>query len=213
MTEHDRAGNHAPDPDTVEDAESDALDEVLPQPESEPNPDQAWKALSLVNDWIKHAEAKTGIALAAAGASGVLLYNLVKDQSHPGRVLSAVAVLAGLAILSTGLAGMVAVLPRLTLNPRKLPAIRSAVSTEQDLNSLLYFAHIARKYKGDVPSYVEVFRTLTADDDQLTRQLAQQVHANATVAHRKYRWTNVAIVGLGLDYTFIAIVALIVGKP
>jgi len=192
--------------------EGDSLDKALPEPEADPDPDQAWKALTLVNDWIKHAEAKTGISLAATGASGVLLYNLVKDQSTPGYVLSIFAVLAGVAMLIAGLAGTIAVLPRLTVDRRRLPAFSKVVRAEQDLSSLLFFSHIAKKYGGDAPTYVEVFRTLTTDNDQLTRQIAQQVHANATVAHRKYRWTNIAVLALSLDYAFVAVVALIVGK-
>lgn len=210
MEQKNVAGNGTPDDDVAGDEGS--LDVVLPEPEVDPNPDQAWKALSLVNDWIKHAESKTGIALAATGASGVLLYNLVKDQSAPGPVLSVVAVLAGIAMLVAGLAGTIAVLPRLTVDPGKLPAFNKAVRAEQDLSSLLFFSHIARQYKGDAPTYVEVFRTLTSDDDQLTRQIAQQVHANATVAHRKHLWTNIAVLALSLDYTFLAIVAVIVGR-
>jgi len=34
---------------------------------ADPDPDQAWKALNLVNDWIKHAETKLIAILAASG--------------------------------------------------------------------------------------------------------------------------------------------------
>ncbi len=47
-----------------------------------PDADQAWKALGLVNDWIKHAEAKASAAMAASGVSAVLLYNLDKSQTN-----------------------------------------------------------------------------------------------------------------------------------
>jgi len=187
-------------------------DQELPDPEAKPpNPDHAWKALSNINDWIKHAESKTGIVLAAAGASGVLLYNLVKDQTDPGFWLSTAALLAGVFLVLTGLAGVFAILPRLTLNPKRLPFFKKA---EPDLSSLLFFSHVAKKYKGEDgnPSFVEVFRTLTSDDDHLTQQIAQQVHANATVAHRKYRAANIAIVTLALDYASLAVVAAIIGS-
>ncbi len=49
------------------------------EPDATPTPpdvDQAWKALSLVNDWVKHADAKRGVVLTAAGVSGGVLFNL-----------------------------------------------------------------------------------------------------------------------------------------
>ncbi len=45
-----------------------------------PDPDQAWRALSLVNDWVKHAEVKLGVVLTATGVSGGILFNLAKDR-------------------------------------------------------------------------------------------------------------------------------------
>lgn len=198
--------------------ESDPLAEYtepLPEPDFAPDPDQAWKALSNVNDWIKHADSKTGITVAAAGASGVMLYNLVKNQSDPGLWLSIFSVLTGIAATATAIACAIAILPRLTIDPRHPEAAFDRLRSEPDLSSLLFFSHIAKKYKGKDgnPTFVEVFETLTSDSVQLTRQIAQQVHANATVAHRKFRWTNLAIIALAFDYTFLAVVAMIVGMP
>lgn len=44
--------------------EANSPDKATPEPAIDPEPDHAWKALSLVNDWIKHAEGKAGITLA-----------------------------------------------------------------------------------------------------------------------------------------------------
>lgn len=44
-------------------------EDVTPEPPiGDPDPDQAWKALTLVNDWIKHAESKTGVNAATRPA-------------------------------------------------------------------------------------------------------------------------------------------------
>src|SRR6266568_8936056 len=89
-------------------------------PERLPNPDQAWKALSLVNDWIRHAEAKTTATLAAAGVTGGVLYNLVQHQTSPSVWLCIVAVICGAAVVASAGSAMVALAPR--LRPAKTTA-------------------------------------------------------------------------------------------
>lgn len=177
-------------------------EDVTPEPPIEdPDPDQAWKALTLVNDWIKHAESKTGVTLALAGVSGGTLFNLVKDQHNAGFWLSATAVVCGVATFAAGGAAAMALLPRLRLG-----------RAPEEPTNWLFFSHIARGYKGDSPSYVEVLHALTRDKDGLTRHIAHQVHANATVAHRKFRWANWAVLALMVDLAALGIVALIVGS-
>ena len=60
------------------------------------DPDVAWRALSLVVDWIKHSEAKAGATLAATGVTAGVLYNITKDlksgpASRPPRSLRALS--------------------------------------------------------------------------------------------------------------------------
>jgi hypothetical protein len=52
----------------------------------------------------------------------------------------------------------------------------------------LFFHDVARAYKGDAPTYGAILHTLTTNPDDLVRHISQQVHANATVAQRKYQW-------------------------
>ena len=127
---------------------------ALPNPSPEPeaaDPDQAWKALSLVNDWIKHAEAKTGATLAVAGVTGGVLYNLVKDQHDPGVLLWLAAVACGVAVLIAGISAAIALVPRLRLT-----------RAQEEPVSRLFFSDIARAYKNDSPGYIEVLRDLLA---------------------------------------------------
>lgn len=201
----------------------------------DPEPDQAWKALGLVNDWIKHADAKVGATLAASGVIAVLLYNLLKDQVDLGSIPHLFAALCAAATAAAGGCAGLALMPRLTLVTRigQFKALRaadrnrptsSAETTEplkdaaaDDMTSeppvddpinLLFFSNIAKQYDGDGPSYVEVFRSLTSDPERLTRQIAHQVHANATVAHRKFAWADRAIKFLVLALLLLGCVAV-----
>lgn len=40
-----------------------------------PAPDHAWKALSVTNEWVRHADAKTGITLAFVAATATALFS------------------------------------------------------------------------------------------------------------------------------------------
>ncbi len=164
------------------------------------NPDHAWKALSLVNDWVRHAEAKTAATLAATGVTGGVLYNLVKDQHHPS-VLS--VVLRG-CLRRDGLRC------RPLRRGRVVPRMRLARAQEDPVN-ILYFDHIARRYVGDGDRYALVLRDLTTRPEDLTRQLAHQVHANSTVARRKFLWANRSIRALAVALVALGLVAVLIG--
>jgi hypothetical protein len=148
-----------------------------------PDPDQAWKALTLVNDWVKHAETKLGLSLTAAGVSSGVLFNLVKGHSHPSCFFAIAATICALTLFVGGGCAMIGLFPIVRLRGR----------TEDDAANPLFFHDIARAYEGDSPSYSAVLHTLTTNKNDLVEHLGQQIHANATVAQRKYRWANRAI--------------------
>jgi hypothetical protein len=184
-------------------------------------PDQAWKALSLVNDWIKHADAKVGATLAVSGVIAVMLYNLVKDQHQPGCALSLFTVLCAAAVVLAGGSASLALMPRLAIvskwEQRAVRRVAKAASVvapdepQEDPINLLFFSNIAKEYDRDGPTYVEVLSSLTSDRERLTRQIAHQVHANATVAHRKFTWADRAIRSLVVALALLGVVAVIVG--
>ena len=165
------------------------------------DPDQAWKALTLVNDWVKHAEAKTGASLAVAGVTGGVLYNLVKDQHDPGTALWLAAFACGLAVVAAATCAALALVPRLQLT-----------RAQEDPDSPLFFSHIARKYEKTGPAYAEALRDLTVQPEELTREIGKQVHANAVVAHRKFFWVNCAVRALVVALPALGVVAAIVGS-
>ena len=157
------------------------------------NPEHAWKALGLVVDWIRVADAKAAGTLAAAGVSGGVLFNLVKDVRHPGVLLVIAASLCGTAVIFTGFCCTLVLWPR--LGKRGNPT------------SLLYFDHVARGHPVH-DTYVEQLLKLTTDLDALGSEIAQQSWANSQVARRKYYWGGWAIRSLIMALAILAATAI-----
>ena len=145
---------------------------------------EAWKAVGLVNDWVRHAETKAAVTLATSGVIGGVLFNLVRNQAEFGLTIKIFGPAAGVLAFGAAVAAVVALWPRLR-------------ATEPP-TSLLYFDHIARKYPIDhqVTEYVAALKRLVADPDGLLDELGHQVWANARVARRKFRWASWAMVAL-----------------
>ncbi|MGW3872786.1 Pycsar system effector family protein [Streptomyces sp. NPDC005055] len=151
---------------------------LAPEPNPAPNADHAWKALGLVIDWIKHAETKAGATLAAAGVTGGVLYNLMKDVTTPSTWLILASALCALAVAGAGLCAGFVLWPRLKM--------------KEEPTSLLYFHHIARGHAAS-DTYAASFISLTTDMDALVTEIAKQGWANSKVAHEKYMWGGRAI--------------------
>jgi hypothetical protein len=160
------------------------------------NPDHAWKALGLIVDWIKHAETKAGAAMAAAGVTGGVLYNLVKSVTVVGPWLAVTSVMCATAVLAAGLCAALALVPRLGLRA-------------DTPDSPLYYKHIAQKHPAKPHTYFEDLHRLTASKEDLVREIAEQVWANSHVALRKYTWGSRAIVCLVAALASLAWVAVI----
>ncbi|GAB7072128.1 hypothetical protein H7J06_31465 [Mycobacterium hodleri] len=166
------------------------------EPEIDPTVDaaEAWKAVGLVNDWVKHAETKAAATLAAAGVVGGVLYNLVKSQTTFDCLMRLAAPLCGLLVLIAGGCAITALWPRLA---------RGEAPT-----SALYFDHIARKHPHSSGPYIEELRALLLAPDDLLSQLAQQVWANARVARRKFQAVGWGLVSLFAAGAALALVVL-----
>ncbi|MBZ4487418.1 DUF5706 domain-containing protein [Microbacterium sp. cx-55] len=164
------------------------------------NPDHAWKALGLVNEWIRHADAKAGVTLAFTGVLAAMLFNLVKDFESRTVWSDAVVVAACVLLVVTG--GLCA----WTLTPR----VRDKDASNLAINRLFY-ASISKNFKGDRHRYVDVLHTLTADSDELTRDIAHQVHANAEIATTKSRWATWAIRSAVAAGAAVALLAILIG--
>lgn len=175
----------------------------VPVPVQTSDPDQAWKVLTLVNDWVKHAETKIAATLAASGVAAGVLFNLVKDQHERSLWLNLTAATCTVLILLAGVLAGIALRPRLRIKRGQPEAPTSP----------LYFGHVARRYEGDAAAgYPAALTALTVDPDWLTEEIARQVHANATVAHRKHRLGQAAILMLLLGLPFLAATAMVIAQ-
>lgn len=164
------------------------------------NPDQAWKMLGLVNDWIKHAETKAAGTVAASGISAGVLYNLMKGVTDPGKCIEVPAVICGIFITIAGLSAAWALRPRLW--------------AREDPTSNLYFEHIARRHgrKAGFAEYDKTVRVLSTEDAALVGEIAGQIWANAHVARAKYRWASIGLTAVLLALAALAVTALAVAK-
>lgn len=171
---------------------------------SEPDPDQAWKALALVNDWIRHGDAKIGVTLAVTGAAGVMLFNLFKDAPDPSCWMKAFGVLAAIALFLAAASAVIGLVPQVKVGRRREP---------EAYTNLLFYKHIARGWEGKPADFVRELGSLTFNKQELTEHIGEQVHANANVARRKYEWADRAIKSLASGLLFVALtsVARVVG--
>lgn len=156
--------------------------------------------LTLVNDWVKHAETKVAATLAATGVAAALLFNLVKDQHERSLWLNLAAAASAVLLLLAGVLAGVALRPRLSIKPGR----------SESPTSPLYFAHIARRHES--AAYPAALMALTIDPDGLTEEIARQVQANAAVAHRKHRLVQAAILALLLGLLTLAGTALVIAQ-
>jgi Family of unknown function (DUF5706) len=146
--------------------------------------DGAWRVLGLVSDWIRHAEAKAGVCLAAAGFIGGVLFQLVVEHDRDRRAQALALICAGWVCLACGFAG-------LSLWPR----LRDGGPP----TSVIYFGHIARDRSGGrrasdaMAAYVNRLHATMTDPDALMTAVGGQIWANARVARRKYRWASLAL--------------------
>ncbi|WP_181696382.1 Pycsar system effector family protein [Nocardia sp. GTS18] len=164
------------------------------------NPDHAWKTLGLVNEWIRHADAKAGVTLAFTGVLATMVFNLVKDFDRRSTIFDLLVVLACALLLLTGaLCGW-------TLTPR----VNDSDADPQAIN-LLYFGSISHHFKGRRQQFSDVLSTLTSDDSELIRHLSAQVHANAKIATTKARSAKWAIRSALATGVVVAALAITVG--
>lgn len=180
--------------------EQEAVSVVRQVSDMGPDPDHAWKTLALVNEWIRHSDAKAGVTLAFTGVLATMIFNLVKDFDRRSTIFDVFVVIAcALLVLTAGLSGW-------TLTPRLKDGDADPVSI-----NLLYFGSISRHFKGKRPQYGEVLSTLTDDPSELIKHLAAQIHANAKIATTKARFAKWAIRSALTSGAAVAAIAITVG--
>jgi hypothetical protein len=164
-------------------------------------PDHAWKTLSIVNDWIRHADAKIAVTLAFVGVTSGLLFNLTRTITRWNGLLVVFTVIALLALIAAVGCATIA------LAPRSRPPIDS---TSESANPL-FFGDIHRHFRSQAARYRSTLQALTADDDELTARIADQIRVNSRIATIKFRFTNRAIWLEVIAAVAVAAVAVIAG--
>lgn len=182
------------------DTDSCPHDPPTPASPTEPNPDHAWKTLALMNEWIRHSDAKAGVTLAFTGALATMTFNLAKDFEDRNLFFDALVLVVCLLLVVTGcLCGW-------TLTPR----VKNKEVGQAGVN-LLFFMSIEHSFRHKRRQYSDELRILTSDHTQLTRELADQIHANARIATVKSNtvaWAIRSALGVGVA---VAALATIVG--
>jgi hypothetical protein len=144
-----------------------------------------WSTLGEINHWIRFADTKASVLLAAGGVVGGIL--LSRPEGDLLTVRGIVWSVATASVALSSLFALLALLPRLRVR-RQAPT------------SLLYFDHIARRFAGKADDYAATFALAAGDVEAMRRELAGQILANSVVARRKFRHVTAAtwFVGLAL---------------
>lgn len=141
--------------------------------------DDAWKALTQANDWIKVADTKAGVVMAVNGVLGGVMVKALPTRNswthQPWQVILTFLTLA--CIIGSAFTALRVFAPRLrTGEPR----------------SLIYFDHIAKRYP-KVADFKPVFIAMLSHEEQLQSALAEQLWANSRVAKRKFKHVAIAL--------------------
>ncbi|WP_141014207.1 Pycsar system effector family protein [Nocardioides sambongensis] len=158
--------------------------------------DDAWRLLNATNEWVRFADAKAGGALAGAGVLAGALASAGLSDKYQSAPCGAVVfgVLSGVAALIAAGLALYALIPTLRVG---------------EPVSLLYFEHVARRYKGDADSHADAVKELLSDDERYFREVAAQVWANSVVARGKFLASGWALAVLAFGVLFAGAAALI----
>ncbi len=158
--------------------------------------EDAWRLLNSTNEWVRFADAKAGGALAGAGVLAGALATAGLSDKFDTAPNAAVwfGVLAGVAALVAAALSVYALLPTLRVG---------------EPVSLIYFEHVARRYRADTDGHAEAVKELLSDEDRYFKEVAAQVWANSVVARGKFLASAWALTALGVGVLLGGIAALI----
>ncbi len=133
-----------------------------------------WQIYTTINEWIRFADTKAGVALAAHGAVfTVAMPAIMKEKQyfsqHP--FLTCNMVFCTLCAVVSVFYGIRCILPRLNVG---------------EARSLIFFAHIAQAYDNS-DSFAAHSRKHFRDADGYEVQVLDQIWANARVAWSKHK--------------------------
>lgn len=158
--------------------------------------EDAWRLLNSTNEWVRFADAKAGGALAGAGVLAGILATAGLSDTLDTAPKAAVffGIFAGIAALVAAGLAVYALLPTLRVG---------------EPVSLIYFEHVARRYRRDTDGHSEAVKELLADEERYFNEVAAQVWANSVVASGKFLASAWALTALGVGVLLGGIGALI----
>jgi hypothetical protein len=158
--------------------------------------EDAWRLLNSTNEWVRFADAKAGGALAGAGVLAGALATAGLSDKFDTAPNAAVwfGVLASVAALVAAALSVYALLPTLRVG---------------EPVSLIYFEHVARRYRADTDGHAAAVKELLSDEDRYFKEVAAQVWANSVVARGKFLASAWALTALGVGVLLGGIAALI----
>lgn len=145
-----------------------------------PGPDQAWKVLSLVNEWIRHADSKAGVTLGFTGVMATMTYNLARAADFTSVLAVTTLLVAGILLIATGFLCAFTLIPR--TDDDDIP---------QEEKSRIFFGSVTSNFTRS--QYRLELSKLIGDSDQLVREIADQIHTNSTIASVKSRFARRAV--------------------
>lgn len=137
----------------------------------------AWRVLDGVTASINQADTKAGVALAASGVIGGVLFNLVDKHTDPGRWAAVLVVAAAVLVLAAAVCAGIALYPR-----------RRNGGTV----GLIYFGHIVRG-GWTAETFGVPLSAALGDPAALTAQITAQIWTTAQIADAKFDWVNRAM--------------------
>lgn len=135
--------------------------------------EDTWRLLNSTNEWVRFADAKAGGALAGAGVLAGALASAglsEKVEEAPGGAIS-FGIASGVSAIVAAALALYALIPTLRVG---------------EPVSLIYFEHVARKYRKDTDGHAAAVKELLSDRDRLFTEVAAQVWANSVVARGKF---------------------------
>jgi len=162
--------------------------------------DDLWQIYGLVNDWGRAADSKAAILIAGLG----VIATVALAKVVPNRCL----VLQNGLLLATTALGVASGIVSLFF---ALKCLNPTLNVGEP-NSLIFFAHIAQRFRA-ANDYREEIQICLSSEDVLYGQIADQVWANSRVAWSKYMAVAWAIrfFAATLVFAILAIVLVLVG--
>lgn len=158
--------------------------------------EDAWRLLNSTNEWVRFADAKAGGALAGAGVlAGALATAGLSDKFDKAPEAAVwFGAFAGIAALAAAGLAVYGLIPTLRVG---------------EPVSLIYFEHVARKYRKDTDGHAAAVKELLANEDRYFTEVAAQVWANSVVARGKFLASAWALTVLGIGVLLGGVAALI----